>query len=153
MKHNRYNICMCEMSGDLFRLSVKKGYGSKQFIERLMNSETGRILYDNNSIDVWLGETFVMEDIENHLHPEKGETYSESFMYWAGYLFRCWGITYPEESAQDMLRQAPVETLRKSYVGMHVLFFEDAIQNLKEIYELEREGSSPVESAETAGKS
>ncbi len=93
-------------------------------------------MYDNNSIDVWLGETFVMEDIENHLHPEKGETYSESFMYWAGYLFRCWGITDPEESAQDMLRQAPVETLRKSYVGMHVLFFEDATQNLKEIYEL-----------------
>lgn len=39
-----------------------------------------------------------------------------------------------------MIRQAPIETLRKAYVGMHVLFFEDAIQNLKEIYELERAG-------------
>lgn len=134
MKYNNYTISMCEMSGELFKLSVKKGYDSKDFIERLMSSELGRVLYDNNSIDVWLGATFVMEDIENTLHPKTGKVYNEQFMYWVGYLFRSWSFEYPEDTAKDMLEQAPVDVLLKSYVGLHVMFFEEAIENLKDIY-------------------
>ena len=40
---------------------------------------------------------------------------------------------YPGDSAEDIIRQAPMDMLRKSYAGLHVMSFEDAIKNIKEM--------------------
>ena len=42
---------------------------------------------------------------------------------------------YPEETAKDMLMQAPSETLRQMFGGLHVMSYEQAILELKELYE------------------
>ena len=46
MDATTFNIGICEMSADLFVQSVKKGYDSKDFIEKLMKSETAKHLYN-----------------------------------------------------------------------------------------------------------
>ena len=55
-------------------------------------------------------------------------------MSWIGYLFACWNFTYDYDTPKDMIRQAPVEVLILAYQGLHVLSFEDAIKELKNIY-------------------
>ncbi|MBQ8232672.1 MAG: hypothetical protein IJZ34_12210 [Lachnospiraceae bacterium] len=138
-KINNYDLCVCDMSGNVFKLSVERGYDSRKFIETLMNSDLGQMLYKKNILGEWLSDTFVMEGIENELHPIQGEVYNEEFMYWIGYLFKYWGIIYENETAKDMITQAPIDTLLASYIGLHVMFFDDVILELKSIYEEKKE--------------
>ena len=65
---------------------------------------------------------------------KKGVQYPEDLMSWVGYLFACWNLTYVDDRPKDMLRQAPVDVLTLTYQGLHVLSFEDAMKELKNIY-------------------
>lgn len=53
---------------------------------------------------------------------------------WIGYLFECWNLTHMQDTAKDMIEQAPVDTLTLVYQGLHVMSFEDAILELKNIH-------------------
>ena len=55
MDATTFNIGICEMSADLFVQSVKKGYDSKDFIEKLMKSETAKHLYNSKRQILRLG--------------------------------------------------------------------------------------------------
>jgi len=131
---NLVDTSSCKMSGDLFVLACKKGYDSKGFIEKVMLSETGGLLYCANSCQMWLGNTYVMSELEQEIEFEKGKVINEQLMYWIGYLYRYWSIVYPEDTAKDIYTQAPFDTLATTYQGLHVLFWDEAIENLKEIY-------------------
>ena len=72
-----FNIGICEMSADLFVQSVKKGYDSKDFIEKLMSSETAIYLYDKKDTQMWLGSNYIIQTLEQEVLIDKGETYSE----------------------------------------------------------------------------
>lgn len=135
MNPTTFNIGICEMSAELFVRSVKKGYTSKEFIERVMNSETATHLYHKTDTQMWLGSGYIMETLEQEIHFQKGKTYPADLMSWIGYLFACWNFTYMEDTPKDMIEQAPVEILTLAYQGLHVLSFEDAIRELKNIYE------------------
>ena len=130
-----FNIGICEMSADLFVRSVKKGYDSKDFIEKLMKSETAIHLYNKTDTQMWLGSGYIMETLEQEVQIEKGVTYPEDLMSWIGYLFACWNFTYDYDTPKDMIKQAPVDVLTLAYQGLHVLSFEDAIMELKNIYQ------------------
>lgn len=129
-----FNIGICEMSADLFVQSVKRGYDSKEFIEKLMKSETATHLYNKTDTQMWLGTSYIMETLEQEMQFNKGKTYPEDLMSWIGYLFACWNFTYTDDTPKDMINQAPVEVLILAYQGLHVLSFEDAIKELKNIY-------------------
>lgn len=135
MDSTTFNIGICEMSADLFVRSVKKGYDSKDFIEKLMKSETATHLYNKTDTQMWLGSSYIMETLEQEVQIKEGETYSEDLMSWIGYLFACWNFTYVYDTPKDMIKQAPVEVLTLTYQGLHVLSFEDAIMELKNIYQ------------------
>lgn len=130
-----FNIGICEMSADLFVQSVKRGYDSKDFIEKLMQSETAAHLYHKTDTQMWLGSSYIMETLEEEVQMKEGETYPEDLMSWIGYLFACWNFTYAYDTPKDMMKQAPVEVLTLAYQGLHVLSFEDAIMELKNIYQ------------------
>lgn len=129
-----FNIGICEMSADLFVQSVKRGYDSKEFIEKLMKSETATHLYNKTDTQMWLGSSYIMETLEQEIQFNEGNAYPEDLMSWIGYLFACWNFTYADDTPKDIIRQAPVEVLTLSYQGLHVLSFEDAIKELKNIY-------------------
>ena len=128
---NNINIGLCEMSAALFVLSCKKGYDSKQFIEKLMRSQLAVHLYHSDFTEMWLGEAYIMETLEQEVTLEEGTVFPEDFMEWTGYLFKVWSLTYPEDSPVKMLKQAPVDVLLDMYVGLHVMSFEMAIEDLK----------------------
>ena len=129
-----FNTGVCEMSAELFVQSIKKGYDSKDFIEKLMNSETAVYLYDKKDTQMWLGANYIIETLEQEVTIERGMQYPEDLMSWIGYLFACWNLTYEEDMTKDMIEQAPVDVLTLTYQGLHVLSFEDAIKELKNIY-------------------
>ena len=72
-----------------------------------------------------------METLEEEVKIKKGEVLSADFMEWAGYLYRVWSIDYPQEMPKDMLEQGPCEVLQQMYLGIHVMSYEMAIQNIK----------------------
>lgn len=129
-----FNVGICEMSADLFVQSVRNGYDSKDFIEKLMYSETAIYLYDKNDTQMWLGSNYIIQTLEQEVLIKKGKQYPEDVMSWIGYLFACWNLTYSEDNPRDMIRQAPVDVLTLAYSGLHVMPFEDAIIELKDIY-------------------
>ena len=90
MDSTTFNIGICEMSADLFVQSVKRGYDSKEFIEKLMKSETATHLYNKTDTQMWLGTSYIMETLEQEMHFNKGKTYPEDLMSWIGYLFACY---------------------------------------------------------------
>ena len=130
-----FYIGICEMSADLFVRSVKKGYDSKDFIEKLMKSETAIHLYNKTDTQMWLGSSYIMETLEQEVQIEKGVTYPEDLMSWIGYLFACWNFTYDYDTPKDIIKQAPVDVLTLAYPELHVLSFEDAITEWKTIYQ------------------
>jgi hypothetical protein len=133
MELNAINIGYCEMSADLFVQSARKGYDSKDFIEKLMNSQTAAYLYHKDYTEMWRGSSYIIETLEAEQPLLKGPSLPEDILSWIGYLFECWKLTYPDDSAKDILKQAPIDTLLLSYQGLHVMTFEDAIGELKEI--------------------
>ena len=135
MERNHISFGFCNMSGKLFVLANEKGYESEAFIESLMNSQVGEHLYHSPYTDLWIGETYIMAVLEDEVELRTGVCLSDDFMYWTGYLFKVWSLTYPEETAKDMLMQAPPETLRQMFGVLHVMSYEQAILELKELYE------------------
>lgn len=133
MDRTHVNTGLCEMSAKLFVLSNKRGYRSTDFIEKLMKSELAIHLYNKDFSNLWLGETYVMSLLESETKIESGDTLSDDFMYWTGYLFRVWSLTY-DETPEEMLEQAPVELLEGLFLGLHVMSYEMAIQDIKELY-------------------
>ena len=73
MDSTAFNIGICEMSAELFVLSVKKGYDSKDFIEKLMKSDTAIHLYNKIDTQMWLGSNYIMETLEQEVEILKGE--------------------------------------------------------------------------------
>ncbi len=134
MDLTNFNIGVCEMSADLFVQSVRRGYASKDFIEKLMKSETAVYLYDKSDTQMWLGSNYIIDTLEQEVMINKGKTYPVDLMSWIGYLFACWNLTYADDTPKDILEQAPVDVLVLTYQGLHVLKFEDAIEELKNIY-------------------
>ncbi len=134
MELNHIRFGFCNMSGKLFVLANRKGYDSEIFIECLMNSEVGEHLYHSPYTDMWIGDTYIMAVLEDEVSIKKGKVLSDDFMYWTGYLFKVWNLTYPKETPKEMLAQAPVETLRQMFPGLHVMSYEQAILELKDLY-------------------
>ena len=75
-----------------------------------------------------------MAVLEDETAMKAGECLSDDFMYWCGYLFKAWNLTYPEETPKEMLKQAPAAVLRQMFLGLHVMSYEQAILELKDLY-------------------
>lgn len=129
-----YDYFTCEMSGDLFKLACKEGYDSHDFVSKLMNSTCGDLLYRSDSCQMWLGDTYVLSELNTEVSFKKGSVVREDVMYWIGYLFRYWSVAYPKDTAKDILKQSDWNSLLASYNGLHTLYWDEAIERIKESY-------------------
>lgn len=120
----------CLMSSDLFVLSVRKGYDSEKFCSLLFNSIWGDYCYSTKCIDAWLGEAYVLSTLEQETGSiPAGETYNETFMEWAGYLYRYWSLNYPQ-TGKTIYSIAPIKLLSQGYLGWHCEDWDLVIQDL-----------------------
>lgn len=131
MVESTYLVNQCKQSADLFSLSGSRGFGSEDFIEKVMTCALGQYLYSKECIDMWLGAAYVMETLESEISFQKGGILPEFFMQWVGYLFRYWSLT-TEDTAAQIIEQASVEDLRQMYQGLHVMSYEEVIADLRE---------------------
>ena len=132
------NVGYCDMCGRLFVLANKKGYSSYDFVKKLMNSELAEHLYNKDDNAMWLGETYVMSSLEYETDIEVGPALSDDIMYWTGYLYRVWSLTYDDRPG-TIYAQAPMETMAQMFTGLHVMSYEMAIEDLKGINESGRQ--------------
>lgn len=130
---------LCDIQGRLFELSGEQNLPSAAFIRAFMTSETARELDSRYNRAQWMGEEYLLEEVRT-CHTDalnvQGETYSKDILYWIGYLYRYWHFYTGEDSAK-IIRQAPVETMRRNYMMFHTMDPAVAIEDLKEIHEQE----------------
>lgn len=124
-----------KMSGQLFELSVDKGYSSIDFVETIFNSKVGNYIYayTYGSVQYWLLHTYTMARLEEELTFKKG-TKEEDFinkdvMWYAGYLYSYWA-THHEIEAREMYKLAPLELIDRRFGFYHTQGYAYVIQDI-----------------------
>ncbi len=120
----------------MFELSAEKKISSAAFIKALTTSETAKELDSQYNRMQWMGEEYLLEEIRSVAGDAlsgSGEVFQKDVLYWIGYLYRYWHYYSSEESAK-ILRQAPVETMKRNFMIFHTMDPILAIEDLKEIY-------------------
>lgn len=127
---------LCDIQGRLFERST--AYASEGFIRAFMNSEVAEHLDSPYNKLQWMGEEYLMEELEDEKTLSRdGEKYSSEVLYWIGYLYRYWACSRGEKS-KKIYRQAPAKTMNGNYMAFHTFDPEVAIDDLIEIYQQRR---------------
>ena len=94
---------LCDIQGRLFELAQKADLDCPFFIESFMNSKTAAALDDVYDRLQWVGEEYLLEELNDEVHGLKkaGATYPLEVMYWTGYLYRYWHY-YTNEYSRDI---------------------------------------------------
>lgn len=78
-----FNIC--DMQGMLFELSAKRGYDSKDFIEKFMKSDTAADLDKLFNHMQWAGEAYILSRVAEEDKPNKSNNLIDNeILYWIG---------------------------------------------------------------------
>ena len=126
---------MCDIQGRLFKLSVKNGYDSKEFIKSFMNFETARQLDSDYNFLQWAGEEYILDQLtEEKEIMQNGNTYDINTIYWIGYIYRYWHYHY-NETSKNIYKQADEEVMKRNYFVFHTFDPIVAIEDLKEIHQ------------------
>ena len=127
---------LCDIQGRLFELTAEKGIPSAAFIKTFMTSETAKELDSRYNRMQWMGEEYLLEEIcsaAGNAFFGQGEVLQKDVLYWIGYIYRYWHYYSGEDSAK-ILRQAPVETMKRNFMIFHTMDPVLAIEDLKEIH-------------------
>ncbi len=127
---------ICDIQGRLFELSAEQKLPSAAFIKSFMTSATAKELDSSYNRMQWMGEEYLLEEVKSSASESLtggGDIFQKDIMYWIGYIYRYWHYYTGEDSAK-ILRQAPVQTMRRNYMMFHTMDPVLAIEDLKEIY-------------------
>ncbi|MBO7406995.1 MAG: hypothetical protein J6V14_05135 [Clostridia bacterium] len=125
---------LCDIQGRLFELSGEKQLPSAAFIRAFMTSDVARELDSRYNRAQWMGEEYLLEETCSGAKKlfGAGDVYDRDTLYWIGYVYRYWHF-YTGESSTKILRQAPVDTMKRNYMMFHTMDPSLAVEKLKEI--------------------
>lgn len=133
-KIDKDGLLLCELQAKAFEKSIDKMESSSEiFIRRFMNSKIAKRL-DNKSI---LESNIQANDILQFVDEEYGVTdygtvkYTHNEMYWIGYIYRYFAITYDLMSVQVYKIVKPKE-LRGLFLPYHTMDPSQAIERILE---------------------
>lgn len=131
---------LCDLQGRLFQISIDRGYNSKDFIEKFMNSNTVKGLDDTYDRLQWLGELYILEELKDEceLIIDSNQCDRE-VIYWIGYIYRYWHY-YKGVSSKEIYKCADYDLMNESYLMFHTMDPVMAIDDLIEISELKNRG-------------
>lgn len=135
---NELELKLCDIQGRLFELSGEKEIPSAAFIRAFMSSDVAKELDSRYNRAQWMGEEYLLEEIlsdSKEPFPETGEVYQKDILYWIGYIYRYWHF-YTGEDSSKIIRQAPVDTIKRNFMMFHTMDPALAIEKLKEIHKL-----------------
>ena len=130
-------IKLCDIQGRLFELSAEKKIPSAAFIKAFMTSDVAKALDSRYNRMQWMGEEYLLDEVISTAGDSltgAGEVYQKDVLYWIGYIYRYWHY-YTGESSTKILRQAPVNTMKRNYLMFHTMDPVVAIEDLKEIHQ------------------
>lgn len=133
---NELELKLCDIQGRLFELSGGKEIPSAAFIRAFMSSDVAKELDSRYNRTQWMGEEYLLEETLSGIKetfPETGEVYQKDILYWIGYLYRYWHF-YTGEDSSKIIRQAPVDTMKRNFMIFHTMDPTLAIEKLKEIH-------------------
>ena len=133
---NELELKLCDIQGRLFELSGEKAIPSAAFIRAFMSSAVAKELDSRYNRTQWMGEEYLLEEIlsdSKEPFPETGEVYQKDILYWIGYIYRYWHF-YTGEGSSKIIRQAPVDTMKRNFMMFHTMDPALAIEKLKEIH-------------------
>ena len=126
---------LCDIQGRLFELSGEKQLPSAAFIRAFMTSDVAKELDSRYNRAQWMGEEYLLEEIKNAAADSlsgAGEVFPKDVLYWIGYVYRFWHYYTGEDSAK-ILRQAPVDRMKRNFMMFHTMDPALAVEKLKEI--------------------
>ena len=133
-KIDEMGLKTCKIQAEVFSDSViKTNCSSPIFIRRFMNSQVAQRM----DLGGFLFEACDVDQIFQEIEAEFGESsygrekYSESELYWIGYIYRYWSYTYQKTSKQIYKLIKPKE-LRGLYYPYHSLDPAQAIERILE---------------------
>ena len=127
-------IQLCDIQGRLFRLSVRRGISSAEFIKVFMKSATAKALDSTYNRMQWAGEEYLLEEVIDEAGDrfnKPGEIYAEELIYWIGYIYRYWHYV-TGESSKEIIKLAPVKVMKQNYKRLYMMTPEEVIEILKE---------------------
>lgn len=133
-KMNSDDFILCDLQAKTFELSIEKmDVSSEFFIRRFMKSQTIEI-FDNKSI---LDTNLQPHDILELLNEEYGVShygslkYTKDEMFWIGYLYRYFAITY-DLTSLEVYKIIPSKELRGLFLPYHTMDPSQAIERILE---------------------
>lgn len=133
---NELQLKLCDIQGRLFELSAERKIPSAAFIKTFITSKTAKELDSRYNRMQWMGEEYLLKEILSAAEDALfgyGEVFRNEVLFWIGYIYRYWHYYSGEDSAK-ILRQAPVETMKRNSMIFHTMDPVLAIEDLKEIH-------------------
>ncbi len=125
---------LCRAQAELFVSSITQTDSSSAvFLRRFMNSSVAKRMDEGS----FLFESSTKRSVIEEINKEYGKTdygkvkYSESELYWMGYLYRYWCYTY-EKTSKQVYRIIKPPELRALFFPYHSLDNAAAIERILE---------------------
>lgn len=125
---------LCDIQGRLFKLSVRRGISSTEFVKVFMKSATAKALDSSYNRMQWAGEEYLFEEVidgAGDRFKKPGEVYPEDMIYWIGYIYRYWHYV-TGESSKEIYEQAPVKVMMQNFERLYAVTLKEIIERLKE---------------------
>ena len=137
-KIDKYGLLLCDLQATAFECSVDKMESSSEiFIRRFMKSEIAK-RFDNESIletNIQANDILQLVDEEYGVSDYGSVKYTHNEMYWIGYIYRYFAVTYELTSPQVYKIVKPKE-LRGLFLPYHTMDPAQAIERILEAKEM-----------------
>ena len=137
-KIDKNGLLLCDLQATAFEFSVDKMESSSEiFIRRFMKSEIAK-RFDNESIletNIQANDILQLVDEEYGVSDYGSVKYTHNEMYWIGYIYRYFAVTYELTSPQVYKIVKPKE-LRGLFLPYHTMDPAQAIERILEAKEM-----------------
>lgn len=133
-KINKDGLLLCELQATAFENSIDKMDSSSEiFIRRFMRSKIAKRLDDESILEtnIQANDILQMVDEEYGVSHYGSVKYTRNEMYWIGYIYRYFAITYELMSVQVYKIVKPKE-LRGLFLPYHTMDPSQAIERILE---------------------
>ncbi len=140
-KIDENGLRLCRMQAEVFEQSITKTKCSSPiFLRRYMNSQVAHRMDQTGFAYEACDVDSIFAEIENEFGKSNygKEKYGNEELYWMGYLYRYWALTYERSSKQIYKIMKPKE-LRGLYFPYHSLDPSQAIGRILEAKDLREE--------------
>lgn len=133
-KIDKDGLILCELQATVFENSIDKMDSSSEiFIRRFMKSKIVRKFDDGSVLESNIQANGILEMVDEEYGATEYGTvkYTRNEMYWIGYIYRYFAITYELTSAQVYKMVKPKE-LRDVFLPYHTMDPSQAIERVLE---------------------